>query len=128
MPGEEKVWLRDIRFTACIDRNDNGKNNGIAGKNGDKNGNADDNHSRPYDVNEMVEMQQTTQPLIGLGDRDINGYKDKISGSSRYASTTSTLADEKLWIILNKNVFSNSRSRIKSIHAMESDIHVLYIS
>lgn len=103
MPGEEKVWLRDIRFTACIDRNDNGKNNGTAAtKNNEPNGSADDTHLRPYDVNEMVEMQQTTQPLIGLGDRDINGYKDKISGSSRYASTTSTLADEKLWINFSK--------------------------
>lgn len=44
-----------------------------------------------------MEMTQTTQPLIALSERDLNNcYKDKISGSSRYASTTSTLADEKL--------------------------------
>lgn len=100
MPGEEKVWLRDIKFTACLDRNDNGNGNGAnytTYKINEKNdGTAVDAHSRPYDVNEMMEMQQTTQPLIGLSERDINGYKDKISGSSRYASTTSTLADEKL--------------------------------
>lgn len=113
MPGEEKVWLRDIKFTACIERNDSSKGNGTTYKLNEKNVNAnaaaaaaaaaavaDGNHLRPYDVNEMMEMQQTTQPLIGLSDRDINGYKDKISGSSRYASTTSTLADEKLWINL----------------------------
>lgn len=45
---------------------------------------------------DSFELTQTTQPLISLSDRDQNGYKDKISGSSRYASTTSTLADERL--------------------------------
>lgn len=110
MPGEEKVWLRDIKFTACLDRNDNDNGNGTTYKLNDKNGASaatadNDNHLRPYDVNEMMEMQQTTQPLIGLSDRDINGYKDKISGSSRYASTTSTLADEKLWInLMNQKI------------------------
>lgn len=117
MPGEEKVWLREIKFTAYLDRNDNNGANGTNGNgngintntntattnyvNNEKNGNAnanDNNHLQSYDVNEMMELQQTTQPLIGLSDRDINGYKDKISGSSRYASTTSTLADEKLWM------------------------------
>lgn len=57
---------------------------------------ADGKLLRPYDMSEMMEMTQTTQPLIGFNDRDANGYKDRISGSSRYASTTSTLADEKL--------------------------------
>lgn len=66
--------------------------------NGDRNNHydMDDKLLRPYDMNEMMEMTHTTQPLIGFSDRDINGYKDRISGSSRYASTTSTLADEKL--------------------------------
>lgn len=63
---------------------------------GSKQFDMDDKFLRPYDMNEMMEMTHTTQPLIGLSDRDINGYKDRISGSSRYASTTSTLADEKL--------------------------------
>lgn len=64
--------------------------------NGSKQYDMDDKFLRPYDMNEMMEMTHTTQPLIGLTDRDTNGYKDRISGSSRYASTTSTLADEKL--------------------------------
>lgn len=51
---------------------------------------------QPSYGNDCMEMTQTTQPLIGNADRDTNGYKDKISTSSRYASTASTLADEKL--------------------------------
>lgn len=99
MPGEEKVWLRDNNFTSCgvgggdgattIDAN--ADHNNYCSTNGDR---LDDGKLlRPYDMSEMMEMTQTTQPLIGLNERDINGYKDKISGSSRYASTTSTLAD-----------------------------------
>lgn len=42
-------------------------------------------------------FEMTTQPLISLAEREQNAYKDRCSGnSSRYASTTSTLADERL--------------------------------
>lgn len=59
-------------------------------------GNGHEAKCHTYDLGNSFEMTQTTQPLISLAERDANGYKDRISGSSRYASTTSTLADERL--------------------------------
>lgn len=95
MPGEEKVWLREKNCDPNADFHIKVNANYCDGMDDDRD-HPDGNHRQPYDMGDAMEMTQTTQPLIGLSDRDLNGYKDKISGSSRYASTTSTLADERL--------------------------------